>query len=509
MKKQIAMLSAAALSVGMLLPQAITVSAVNGTMDTLPYNIYFEPQRTSISADEVASGDVTITTPLYIYGSTANGIGAVSVKYDSSSNNIYFKNIITGSTFLDSEQTFETSMGTLTSKNMPYCFGKLHPDGSYMNGSPMITTKEYACDPIYGSTLYSTGDGRVKFKASFYETSDRTQKVSKEFVCDVTVDAEGNGTYSFDYIDQTSFMTRSISTTIPRYDATLPEGKKIPDACNSVLCLPGSGDLSGGMDFFGKTSNEFPLFQIDVIVKQGTPCGIYTIDFSKDVDVITGADCQMTSAKQKDYQINMIGTSIAVGVESAVVTSVTKDDAAFYAAHDTHVITGADFATQILADVTYEDGTVEQNVDITNLVTCNSATPADLYKAAENNCFISDVPLCIGDKPVKTSDGSNLTQHILVGMKGDVNFNGTVDMFDAYQVLLYNSYVSAGGTPVFCENPIDPYQENLAYFMADIDTCSKKGKDGGDISMMDAYNVLLYNSYLSAGSELAWDSMMK
>lgn len=507
MKKIIAILSAMTISAGILLPQTVTASAADTTADTLPYDFYFEPERTSVSAAEVAAGDVVIPTPMYLYGSTANKITAVSVKYNSSSDHVYFQDMITGTTQLDATTSYETSLGTLNTNYMPYCFGKLHPNGKYLNGSAMITTKQFACDPIYGSMLYSTGDGGVKFTA-LYKPSKDADKISKEFICDVTVDENGNGTYSFEYLDQTSFLPRTASATIPRYDATLPEGSKIPDACNSVLWVPGTADLKEGAAFFGNASNEFPLFQINTVIQQGTPCGIYNISFSRNMDGITGADCQLLSGNKKECSINLIDTSIAVGVKSVTVTSVDMNEYALYASHDTHVITGADFAAQILADITYEDGTTEQNVDITNLVTCSGATPAELYASAENHCFISDVPLYVGDTPVMNGDGSNLTQHILVGMKGDVDFNGKVEMIDAYNVLIYNSKVSLGQSPVFCESPIDPYQETLAFFLADVDTCSDTGKAGGSISMNDAYYVLMYNSYQSLGQKVSWSGWM-
>lgn len=509
MKKKCATFLAAVCSVGMLLPHTMTASAADDFSDTLSYDFYFAPTRTSISSGETAAGDVVISMPMYLYGSTANLFRTASVQYSSDSDHLYFRNMITGSTRFDSPTSYETSLGTLTTDYMPYCFGMLRPDGSYVYDGASIETKGTILVPGYHSPLYSAGNGQVKFTAA-YQPNAEADRITQEFICDVTTDENGNGIYSFRYVDPVTFVSRTITGKIPRYDPTLPEGTPIPGTCDSLFwASASSGDSAEGASLFGETANEFPLFQIDLVVEQGTPCGIYNITFdtASENPAVTG--CYLTSESRKNYPLHLKNTSIAVGVKRAVVTSIVKEEAAFYASHDTHAITGADFAAQILADITYEDGSTEQNVDITNLVSCNGATPADLYTAADNGCFISDVPLCIGSTPVKNSDGSNLTQHILVGMKGDVNFNGKVDMTDAYNVLLYNSKASIGQTPVFCDHPTDPYQETLAYFLADVDTCSKSGKTGGKISMTDAYHVLIYTSYQALGQKIPWDSMIK
>lgn len=532
MKKIISMVSAFALTAAMLLPQSLTASAA-GTMDTLPYTLRFVPDRNFVSAEEVANGDVVITASVYVTGSTANTFGAATVKFDSDSSHVYFQNMVTGDngSRLDEEKTYESSRGSFTTNLVPYCFGSLRND-RYSSGSPTFSTREFACDPIFGSTLYSTGDGSVKFNASYYEGIDKDGdgilerdeekgKVSNTFECPVTKNADGSGTYSFEYIDQKSFLTMQISATIPRYDATLPEGSLIPDSCNSVLWLAGTSQLSSGASFFGDTSDEFPLFQVDVVIEQGTPCGVYNIDFIDVVDPTTGIPCQLTSATQKNYPLEKLGTSIAVGVESASVTSTEQGEAALYASHDAHTIRATDFSDSILADLTYSEideatgaQKVEEGVDITRLVDCYSATPKQLFASqAENGYYSSpNAPLYFNGSILTWKEtGESVTQKIMVGKKGDINYDGNVDASDAYEALLYYAKKSVGSdAKLYSGTSTDPHMEDLTFFLADIDTCSKTGAtDSCMINGDDAYHILMYYATASVGGSVSWDKYMK
>ena len=80
------------------------------------------------------------------------------------------------------------------------------------------------------------------------------------------------------------------------------------------------------------------------------------------------APTQLTSNKSKEFPTELVGTSIAVGVDSVAVTDSQQDNVQFYTDSNTNIIRATDFASKILADVTYTDGTTESDVDITRLV---------------------------------------------------------------------------------------------------------------------------------------------
>ncbi len=96
---------------------------------------------------------------------------------------------------------------------------------------------------------------------------------------------------------------------------------------------------------------------------------------------------------------------------------------------------------------------------------------------------------------------SNVTLQYIPYTLGDVNDNDTVEMIDAYNTLLYNSIVSAGGETSFTENG-SVLEENAAFSAADVNK-------NGVIDMVDAYYILMYNSVQSAGGKPEWRDIVK
>lgn len=79
---------------------------------------------------------------------------------------------------------------------------------------------------------------------------------------------------------------------------------------------------------------------------------------------------------------------------------------------------------------------------------------------------------------------------------GDVNNDGKIDTFDAYETLLYYAKNSAGFTAQFTDGT-SVQAENAAFSAADV---TKDGK----IDTMDAYYILLYYARVSAGYDPIW-----
>ncbi len=101
-----------------------------------------------------------------------------------------------------------------------------------------------------------------------------------------------------------------------------------------------------------------------------------------------------------------------------------------------------------------------------------------------------------GEPSVSINDGNaEIRRNISMLWKpyalADADDNGVIDMTDAYLILLYNSYISAGGKPNF----------EINTDAADVD------KDGS-ITMQDAYLTLLYTSYCSAGMKFTFEEFM-
>ncbi len=541
MKKFISFLSAAVLSVTAIAPQI--VSAATTTADTSPYTLRFVPDRNFVTAEEVAEGDVTIHAAVYISGSTANTIGAATVKYDSDSSNVYFTNMKSGGTSLDSSETVSYSGGSFTTSKVPFCFGTVK-DGKYSTASSVITTREYAVDPIYGANLESDGNGSVTFTstpsypASLLSGIDTLEngtiswnvdnsKATVTYVCPVTVDAEGNGTYSYEYIERDSGQVKTATATLPRYNANLAAGEKIPDKCNTFVWVPANIDqLENGASFLGYSSDEFSLFQVDIVIAKDTPCGIYNINFNTSVESTTGAQCQLTNASKQNLALSYQGTSIAVGVDSAVVTAATQnpEEAAFYTADDTHKVYASDFMTQVLADVTYTEidpstgeQKVESNVDITNLLDFDGYSPSEMFSYTDAGiCYSNiDAPLFFNGEIISWNDagcGMYLTTDLEVAQKGDVNLDGVVNASDAYEVLVYYAAASVGSNPTLYQGSGTASEnlEKFLFFLADVDTCSKTGSTSTAVlDTDDAYDILLYYASQAVGETLSWNSLRK
>lgn len=507
MKKFISICSAmvCVLSLGM---NGVSAQAVSGTAENVPYEIRLVPDTQYVSASDVAAGDVHIPAKIYISGSTANAISSVKLMLESSDENVYFRNLKDCTYQNESKNTYTYSGGSFTTAYEPFCFGGINEKGEYTNYSPICSSLDYACDPKFGSVLYADGQGGVNFTVTYYASAaDKASKnKTKETIhCDVTVDSNGTGTYSYQYVDQSTYNTLTATATLPRYDATLEEGEMIPSTCDSISWLTGTTQLQSGASFFGNASDEFPFMQVDIVISQGTESGVYEVGFDDGTDSLRGLNCRMINTEQQDLQLDLQSTQISVGVSSVNVTSVTKsEDTSYYSSDETQAMQASDFAT-ILADVTTEDGTVLSNVDISNLVNCQGLTPETIFaQQAENNVFTGDLGLYY-NKTLLSYNGTPLTQRTLIGKRGDVNADGTVNISDAYDILKYYADKAAGGSPVFDE---DAEKNSLLYFLADVDTHGVNGDGTSSISITDASNVLQYYANQAAGNtQIWWDYM--
>ena len=530
MKKIGSLITACCLSLGMcsmLAPQSFSASAASDSANPNAYTLRIVPERTTVSSEELAAGDVIIPASIYITGSTENQVSSVKIKYNSDDSHIYFQNMKTASTRYTDDRSYTCSAGTFQTKFEPYCFGILASNGKtlrYNSNCSMIATTEYALDPIFGASLRSNGEGGVKFSVQYYQGVDTdgdgilerdtaTGLITHEYSCPVTVDENGNGTFSYTYIRQDNYQEDTATKKLPRYDASLPVDALVPDTCDSVSWLTGTSTLSTGAAFLGAKSNEFPFMQVDIVIQQDTPDGLYHVNFGQEVSAQLGPDCSMDSSDHKKYDLSYENATISVGdISDVTVTSVEKDDTALYTAEDTSAIKASDFAASIQGTVTYADGTVAENADITDLVDCKGATPENLYTqlAGSNGYVKSNVQLYCQDIPLKWNS-EPLTQHVLVGKKGDVDFDGSVTLDDSFAVLSYYSKLAAGAdVKLYSGTETDPAMEQLAFYLADTDTCSKVGKtDTAVIDIDDAFNILQYYSAFAAGSSISWDKFAK
>ena len=143
--------------------------------------------------------------------------------------------------------------------------------------------------------------------------------------------------------------------------------------------------------------------------------------------------------------------------------------------------------TDITADITFgEDG---------------AATPKSVYADTETY-YAGTVDAYYGDTVVATPT-------VYIGVKGDADLNGKVELSDATLALTYyaehsvnNAFYLTSGA----KTPENADLETLAYFLTDINTESTAGADSADaaIELADATNILTYYAEDAVKNEPKW-----
>ena len=99
---------------------------------------------------------------------------------------------------------------------------------------------------------------------------------------------------------------------------------------------------------------------------------------------------------------------------------------------------------------------------------------------------------------------------IYVGVKGDVNLDGSVNAMDAYCLMNYYTQHIAGNDIALLNRNEDANLETLACFLGDIDTESQPRKDSAD-STLDLWDVLYIEQYaatVGAGLGTSWSEIV-
>ncbi len=519
MKKIISFLTACTM---LLTP--FSVSAADATTDDLqllqvavedsaPYTFYMVPERTSVSAEELAAGDVHISTKVYIKGDSnlPNLITSAGISYESSSSYLYFSNSADILAYA-SEPTQETYSGGsfISEYEMPTCFGEITAANEYAPYDCRSMSSAQFCDPINGSVIRSDGEGGLYFTRSYRkldETTGEVTQVKNEKVeiaaDDLQFNSDGTVSFTYSYYEQDSsknYPLCTISCTIPNYDATLPAGTVLDGYHNAYSWLYNASDTTSGVSFLGYC-DEFPFFSFDIVLKQNTPDGTYHVSFST-------SDCRIRTTAGKYLPLQFVDTAITVGATSATISNDASgiDTICCFAENDRPLTLANFIAGTLNGRVTYADYTI-QNENLQDVLTAGTS-PAALYAAAGTATYIKDTPFFCGDDstPVYLSNMTPYTKKVMIGKKGDANLDGVVNVEDAVCVLQYYAR-SAAGLSAKLGDDFSDEEETLAYFLADIDTCSQQqGEDGGLLSVEDAVQILTNYARNAADIPTGWEN---
>ena len=203
-------------------------------------------------------------------------------------------------------------------------------------------------------------------------------------------------------------------------------------------------------------------------------------------------------------------TTTSTGTITPVGTTtleVEVNPANFYFSVDERELKPSDLFSKF--DIVDEEGTHFDALEA-GAVTLDKTTPKEIFDAegkaycvTEVNAYFTD-PTKADAEPV----AAPVNPTVYIGVKGDADLNGSVDVQDAVAILTYYAKASAGQENVAFNE--DENLNKLAFFLADVDTESKAGINNGSelISIQDGVNVLTFYAKKSANQDPVWPDVI-
>ena len=229
--------------------------------------------------------------------------------------------------------------------------------------------------------------------------------------------------------------------------------------------------------------------------------GTTTTDVSGETTTTTTSG---TGGSETTTTTTSTGTITPVGTTTL---EVEVNPANFYFSVDERELKPSDLFTKF--DIVDEEGTHFDALEA-GAVTLDKTTPKEIFDAegkaycvTEVNAYFTD-PTTADAEPV----AAPVNPTVYIGVKGDADLNGSVDVQDAVTILTYYAKASAGQ-----ENVAFNEDENLnkfIFFLADVDTESKAGMNSGSelMSIQDGVNVLTFYAKKSANQDPAWPDVI-
>ena len=195
-----------------------------------------------------------------------------------------------------------------------------------------------------------------------------------------------------------------------------------------------------------------------------------------------------------------VTTTTGVTTTGVTKISVVETKTGYYFSEDTRTFDPTALLKVVSVD---EEG---NETDITADVTFgedSAATPKSVYADTETY-YAGTVDAYY--KGVKL----DAAPAVYIGVKGDADLNGRVELSDATLALTYYAEHAVNNDFYFttssADQPADENLETLAYFLTDINTESTAGKDSSDaaIELADATNILTYYAEDAVNNNPKW-----
>ena len=201
------------------------------------------------------------------------------------------------------------------------------------------------------------------------------------------------------------------------------------------------------------------------------------------------------------------GTTGTITPVGTTTLEVEVNPANFYFSVDERELKPSDLFSKF--DIVDEEGT-HFNALEAGAVTLDKTTPKEIFDAegkpycvTEVNAYFTD-PTKADAEPV----AAPVNPTVYIGVKGDADLNGIVDVQDGVAILTYYAKAAAAQENVAFNE--DENLNKLTYFLADVDTESKAGMNSGSelMTTQDAVNVLTFYAKKAANQEPTWPDVI-
>ena len=377
-----------------------------------------------------------------------------------------------------------------------------HPDQAEADG---VTDADYS-QLVYDSSyklVTAQGDADNDTLAgvpSGYFNVERIIKFKDKSTTTTTTDMSGTTTTD---VSGTTTDVSGVTTT-----TDVSGGTTTTDVSGGTTTTDVSGgttttDVSGGTTTTdvsgGTTTTDVSGGTTTTDVSGGTT----TTDVSGETTTTTttgtgGSETTTTTTTGTTGTITPVGTT---------TLEVEVNPTNFYFSVDERELKPSDLFSKF--DIVDEEGT-HFNALEAGAVTLDKTTPKEIFDAegkpycvTEVNAYFTD-PTKADAEPV----AAPVNPTVYIGVKGDADLNGIVDVQDAVTILTYYAKAAAGQADVAFNE--DENLNKLTYFLADVDTESKAGMNSGSelMTTQDAVNVLTFYAKKAANQEPTWPDVI-
>ena len=377
-----------------------------------------------------------------------------------------------------------------------------HPDQAEADG---VTDADYS-QLVYDSSyklVTAQGDANNDTLAgvpSGYFNVERIIKFKDKSTTTTTTDISGTTTTDVSGTTTTDVSGTTTTDVSGGTTTTDVSGTTTTDVSGGTTTTDVSGgttttDVSGGT-----TTTDVSGGTTTTDVSGGTT----TTDVSGETTTTTTTGSGDSTETTTTTTTTNTGTITPVGTTTL---EVEVNPTNFYFSVDERELKPSDLFSKF--DIVDEDGTHFNALEL-GAVTLDKTTPKEIFDAegkpycvTEVNAYFTD-PTKADAEPV----AAPVNPTVYIGVKGDTDLSGLVDVPDAVAVLTYTAKIAAGQEGVVFNE--DENLNKFAFFLADIDTESKAGKNDGNKLMTteDAVYMLTYTAKTAAGQEPTWPDVV-